>query len=143
VIASNVVRPKTHAREPTGLPDDWVRWIEPGLELEGKMKVTVGLIHLMSHFKGEIVSGGVVVVHDQAEVEGKIQSKVVRVIGKVKGTVHATERVEIKEKGSVLGDIYTPCLLVDPGGFFQGQCHMRTLEPTNQVPKSVDSRAQA
>jgi cytoskeletal protein CcmA (bactofilin family) len=105
------------------------------------MKVTVGLIHLMTHFKGEIVSGGVLVVHDQAEVEGNIQSKVVSIAGKVKGTIHATERVEIKETGSVVGDIYTPCLLVDLGGFFQGQCHMRSPEPTSQAPKGVDAKA--
>jgi cytoskeletal protein CcmA (bactofilin family) len=140
-MAFNMAKAKMRAQELSNLPDDWVRWIEPGLELEGKMKVTVGLIHLMSHFKGEIVSGGVVVVHDQAEVEGNIQSKVVRVSGKVKGGIHATERVEIKEKGSVLGDIYTPCLLVDPGGFFQGQCHMRTPEPTSQAPSIVDAKA--
>ena len=76
-----------------------------------------------------------VVVHDQGEVEGEIKSRVVSITGKVKGTVHAKERLEIKEHGIVLGDIYTPCLLVDPGGFFDGQCHMPTPEPASQTPK--------
>ena len=90
------------------------------------MKVTGGLIRLNALFKGEIVSDGAVVVHDQGEVEGDIQSQVVSITGKVKGSVHAKERLEIKEHGIVMGDIYTPCLLVDPGGFFDGQCHMPT-----------------
>ena len=60
--------------------------------------------------------------------------------GKVKGTVHAKERLEIKEHGSVAGDIYTSCLLFDPGAFFDGQCHMPTPEPASQTPKGVNSQ---
>jgi cytoskeletal protein CcmA (bactofilin family) len=62
------------------------------------------------------------------------------ITGKVKGTVHAKERLEIKESGSVVGDIYTSCLLVDPGGFFDGQCHMPSPEPVIQAPNGVDSQ---
>ena len=126
-------------REFPDLPGDWVGWLEPGVEVEGKMKVTGGLVRLNSHFKGEIVSDGALVIHDQGEVEGDIHSLVVSVTGKVKGSVHATERLEIKEHGIVLGDIYTPCLLIDPGGFFDGQCHMPAPEPANQDPKVAES----
>ncbi len=122
------------------LPDDWVGWLEPGVELEGRMKVSVGLIRLNTHFKGEIISDGVVVVHDQGEIEGEIRSRVVSITGKVKGAVHARERLEIKEHGILLGDIYTPCLLVDPGGFFDGQCHMPTPEPAAPGIKELEVR---
>jgi cytoskeletal protein CcmA (bactofilin family) len=87
-----------------------------------------------------IASEGAVVVHDQGEVEGDIQAKVVSITGKVKGTLHATERLEIKEHGIVLGDIYTPCLLVDPGGFFDGQCHMPAPEPIARTPSNADTK---
>ena len=130
-------------RELSGLPEDWVGWLEPGVEMEGKMKVTGGLFRLNAHFKGEIVSDGAVVVHDQGEVEGEIQSRVVSITGKVKGSVHAQERLEIKENGILLGDIYTPCLMVDPGGFFDGECHMPTPEPANQAPKEEESTEKA
>ena len=127
-------------REFPELPGDWIGWLEPGVEVEGKMKVTGGLVRLNSHFKGEIVSDGALVIHDQGEVEGDIHSLVVSVTGKVKGAVHATERLEIKEHGIVIGDIYTPCLLVDPGGFFDGQCHMPTPEPgTVPVKETVST----
>lgn len=126
-------------RDVPGLPGDWVGWLEPGVEVEGKMRVVGGLVRLNSRFKGEIVSDGAVVVHDQGEIEGEIQSKVVSITGKVKGSVHAQERLEIKEHGSVLGDIFTPCLLIDPGGYFDGQCHMPTPEPAAVVPKAAES----
>lgn len=137
-MAFKLGKSSAHRRELSHFPDELVGWLEPGVEVEGRMKVTGGLFRLNSHFKGEIVSDGAVVVHDQGEVEGDIQARIVSITGKVKGGVHAQERLEIKENGIVLGDIYTPCLLVDPGGFFDGQCHMP--EPTNQTSQSVDSK---
>jgi cytoskeletal protein CcmA (bactofilin family) len=110
--------------------------------MEGKMKVAAGLVRINAHFKGEISSQGALVVHDQGEVEGDILCKVVSVTGKVKGTIHAAERLEIKEHGIVLGDIYTPCLLVDPGGFFDGQCNMPAKEPTSRAPSDADAKPQ-
>jgi cytoskeletal protein CcmA (bactofilin family) len=139
-MALGMGKSKTRRRELADLPDDWVGWVEPGLELEGRMKATTGLIRLNSHLKGEIISEGVVVIHDQGEVEGDIQAKVVSVTGKVKGTIQATDRLEIKEHGIVLGDIHTPCLLVDPGGFFDGQCHMPTPEPATQAANEPDAK---
>ena len=139
-MAFGISKPTTRRRELSELPDDWVGWLEPGVKVEGKMTVTGGLIRLNSHFKGEILSDGAVVVHDQGEVEGEINSRVVSITGKVKGTVHAKERLEIKEHGIVHGDIYTPCLLVDPGGYFDGQCHMPAPEPASATPKPAETQ---
>jgi len=111
------------------LDEDMVGLLEPGVEVEGKMKIACGMIRLNAHFKGEIASEGTLVVADQGEIEGEIRAKHLSIAGKVKGTVHVRERLEIKEHGVVLGDIYTPCLVVDPGGYFDGQCHMPTPEP--------------
>jgi cytoskeletal protein CcmA (bactofilin family) len=142
-MAFGIGKLASRRREFTDLPDDWVGWLEPGVEVEGKMKVANGLLRLNAHFKGEIASDGVVVVHDQGEVEGELHSRVVSITGKVKGAVHAKERLEIKEHGIVLGDIYTPCLLVDPGGFFEGECHMPTPEPASGAAKAEAPGADA
>jgi cytoskeletal protein CcmA (bactofilin family) len=131
---------KSSRRQLADLPDDWVGWLEPGVEFEGKMKVTSGLIRVNAHFKGEINCEGTVVVTDQGEVDGEIHTRIISVTGKIKGKVHASERLEIKEHGVVLGDIFTPCLLVDPGGFFDGQCHMPTPEPATQTANDVDTK---
>jgi cytoskeletal protein CcmA (bactofilin family) len=127
-------------RQLADLPDDWVGWLEPSVEVEGKLKFSAGLIRLNSHFKGEIYSEGTVVIHDQGEVEGEVRSKLVSITGKLKGSVYASERIEIKENGVVMGDIYTSCLVVDPGGVFAGQCHMPTPEPASLAPADVPGR---
>ncbi|MGO8792252.1 MAG: bactofilin family protein [Terriglobia bacterium] len=138
-MAFGMSNSSTRRRELSNVPGDWIGWLEPGVEMDGKMKAAGGLIRMNARFKGEIISDGAVVVHDQGEIEGDIQSRVVSVTGKVKGTIHAKERLEIKEHGVVLGDIYTPCLLIDPGAFFDGQCHMPTPEPAAEAPRAVDS----
>jgi cytoskeletal protein CcmA (bactofilin family) len=106
------------------------------------MQVTSGLIRVNTRFKGEISGEGTVVVHDQGEVDGEIRTRFISVTGKIKGNVHASERLEIKEHGVVLGDIYTPCLVIDPGGYFDGQCHMPTPEPAAQTTSGVDTKEQ-
>ncbi|MGH9395931.1 MAG: bactofilin family protein [Terriglobia bacterium] len=98
--------------------------LEPGAEIEGKLKVSSGMVRINSHFKGEISGEGGLLIAEQGEVEAEITLKSVTVMGKVKGSVHVTDRIEIKERGVILGDIYTPVLLVEPGGYFDGQCHM-------------------
>lgn len=122
------------------LDDEMVALLEPGVELEGKMKVSRGLIRLNAHFKGQISCEGTVVIPEQGEVEAEIRTKAIRIYGKVKGSVHASESLEIKEHGVVLGDIYTPCLVVDPGGYFDGQCHMPTPVPEKSTTTDVDTK---
>jgi cytoskeletal protein CcmA (bactofilin family) len=127
-------------QQPAPLPgDDMVGYFEPGVVLEGKMKVATGMIRLNTHFRGEIQSAGTIVVAEQGEVEASIQAKAISISGKIKGNVKAEDRLEIKEKGVVLGDIYTRVLIVEAGGYFDGQCQM----PTPGVEKPVDKVAEA
>lgn len=119
--------------------DNMVGLLEPGLEIEGKMKFSAGMIRLNTHYKGEIICEGTIVVADQGEIEAEIHSRIISIAGKVKGSVHASERIEIKEHGLVLGNIFTPCLVVDPGGFFDGQCHMPTPAPSKHALEDLGS----
>ncbi len=126
------------------LDEEMVGMVEPGIEFEGRLKFASGMIRLNAHFKGEIQSEGLIVVADQGEVEAEIHARNVSVAGKVKGAIHARERIEIREHGVVLGDIYTPSLVVDPGGYFDGQCHMPTpADPLKQGTKGTGSKEQS
>ena len=117
-------------------------YLEPGIELEGKMKASAGTVRLNAHFKGEIVSEGTIVIAEQGEVEAAIQAKVISIAGKVKGNVHATERLEIKEHGVLLGDIHTPVLTIEPGGYFEGECQMPQAQASPEQREPDISAAQ-
>ena len=112
--------------------DNVVGFVEPGVEVEGKLKVPAGMFRLNCHVKGEVHCEGMLVVAEQGEVEGDIHTRQISVAGKVKGSIRASESLEIKKAGIVLGGIFTPKLFVEPGGYFDGQCHMPTPEPEKQ-----------
>lgn len=119
------------------LDDRTVGVLEPGVDIEGRMIVTAGVTRLNNHFKGEIRSSSTIVVLERGEIEAEIYAKVVTISGKVKGTIQATERLEIRECGVVLGTIETPVLVVDPGGYLDGQCRMPTPEAEKQPAKPL------
>lgn len=113
-----------------------IAMLEPGAEIEGKMKVASGTARLNSHFKGEIEGEGALVVLERGELEAAINIKSAVVSGKVKGSVRVKDRLEIRGRGVILGDIYTPVLVVEPGGYFEGQCHMPVQE--GDAPKLTE-----
>lgn len=123
--------------------DNLVALLEPGIEVEGKVRFSTGMIRLDTHFKGEIFCEGTVVVAEQGEIEGEIHTRLISIAGKVKGAVHASERLEIREHGILLGDIFTPCLVVDPGGYFDGQCRMPSPEPQGQTARDRATEGRA
>lgn len=69
-----------------------------------------------------------VVLSESAVVKGAINVKRIIIGGKIDGTVRAQELVEIKSKGRVLGDIFTPRFIVTEGGEFNGKIEMRNEE---------------
>lgn len=119
---------------------EMVGLLEPGIEFEGKMTVTSGMVRINTHVKGEVDCAGVVVIADQGEVEGEIRTRFISVSGKVKGTVRASEKMEIKPNGIVLGDIHTNTLVVEPGGYFDGRCHMPVPDPASQTEETHGSK---
>jgi cytoskeletal protein CcmA (bactofilin family) len=57
-------------------------------------------------------------------VNGDIVCRGMVVGGKVEGSVHAGELVDIKENGQVTGDIYTSKLAVSEGAILEGHSYM-------------------
>ncbi|HXH49629.1 MAG TPA: polymer-forming cytoskeletal protein [Terriglobia bacterium] len=121
---------RARSADPLG-DQELVGLLEPGIEFAGKLTVSSGMVRVNTHVKGEVECAGVVVLADQGEVEGEIRARFISIAGKVKGTIRASEKIEIKANGIVLGDIHTPSLLIEPGGYFDGQCHMPVPESAN------------
>ena len=75
-------------------------------------------------FEGKIRSGGELILGDDADVNAEMEVGRLSVNGKLKGSVHATERVELLAGARVLGDISTPVLRIEEGAHFEGSCQM-------------------
>ncbi len=65
-----------------------------------------------------------VILSERALVKGEILGKKLVIGGRVEGNLRARELVEIKSKGKVIGDIFTPQLVVTEGAQFNGKIEM-------------------
>jgi len=93
------------------------------VRLEGTLELA-GTFRLDAQVKGNIISNDRLLLGESARVEGQIEGNQVVIAGRFDGVVFAKGRVEIQPKGVVTGEIHTPCLVIEPGGIFDGHCHM-------------------
>ena len=122
---------------------EWTGFLEPGVKLEGKLEST-GTFRIDSVMKGTLVSAGTLILGENAAVEGEITGNRVIISGHFEGTIQAKGRVDIQAKAVVAGDIHTPCLVIEPGAFFEGQCHMLpAAEPEAGKPIAIPIRSAA
>jgi cytoskeletal protein CcmA (bactofilin family) len=113
-----------------------VALVGPGTEFEGSLRASSGQVRLDGVFKGTAVSQGTITIDEHGDVAAELTAKVISIAGKLKGTAKASERLEIRSRGVVLGDISTPVLVVEPGGYFDGQCHMPIPDVEREQIKS-------
>lgn len=112
-----------NAKNQTGESDEWAGFLEAGIELDGNLACQ-GTFRVNCSVKGRLSSKQRLLLGTQAEVEGELEAQVVVIEGSFAGTIHAYERVEIKQSASVDGEITSPCFLIDPGATFRGKCHV-------------------
>ena len=58
------------------------------------------------------------------KIKAEIFAKAVIVLGEVAGNVSATEKVDIRDRGSVDGDIISPRVAIAEGAHFRGSVDM-------------------
>ena len=122
-----------------GITEEWTGFIDQGVSLEGTLTVT-GTFRVDGHVKGNIISEQTIVLGENAKVEGQIEGNRVVIAGRFDGVIFAKGRVEIQAKGVVTGEIHTPCLVIEPGGIFDGQCHMLAASESTK-PLTIPIRA--
>jgi cytoskeletal protein CcmA (bactofilin family) len=106
-----------------GSSEEWTGFIDQGVTLEGTLQVT-GTFRIDGKVKGNIISEQTIILGDAAKVEGQIEGNRVVISGRFDGVIFAKGRVEIQAKGVVTGEVHSPCMVIDPGGIFDGRCHM-------------------
>ncbi len=75
-------------------------------------------------FEGTIPGGSELILGDSAEVDADIRVERLSINGTLKGTVHASERIEIHPRARVTADLHAPVLRIEEGAYFQGTCDM-------------------
>lgn len=91
--------------------------------LEGQL-VFQGQARLDGKFAGEIKGEGVLIVGNNAVIEAHIEATAVEISGSVVGDIVATERIELRAPGRLVGNITAPLVVMDEGVVFEGNCRM-------------------
>lgn len=100
------------------------------VEIKGNLKFS-GELNFSGKLDGEIQSEGALHLGDEAVVRGNINLQSVILRGKVSGNVSAKERIEIKAKGELFGDIRASKLVIEEGATFVGRCD---VNPNKAAP---------
>lgn len=107
-------------------------FLDRGSVLQGDL-VFEDTFRIDGKFEGKIRSGSELILGDGAEVSGEITVKRLSVNGSLRGTVRASERVELLARARVEADISTPVLKIEEGAHFQGACQMEGHQASNVV----------
>src|SRR5580698_2947137 len=93
------------------------------VEIKGNLKFT-GELTFAGKLDGEIQSEGALNLGDEAIVRGNINVNSVVVRGKITGNASAKEKIEIKSKAELFGDIRASKLVIEEGATFVGKCEV-------------------
>jgi cytoskeletal protein CcmA (bactofilin family) len=69
--------------------------------------------------------GNRVTVGRNGQVSANISAREVVVLGKVRGNINASDRVDIRSEGSLTGDVIAQRISIEDGAFFKGGIDIR------------------
>jgi cytoskeletal protein CcmA (bactofilin family) len=83
------------------------------------------------------LSGNRVTVGRNGQVAANIAAREVVVLGKVRGNINASDRVDIRSEGSLTGDVSAQRISIEDGAFFKGGIDIRKPGSSNE-PKPAN-----
>lgn len=108
-------------------------------ELNGSEDLTVE-----GHVEGKIeLKDHVLTIGPNGKIKAQVFAKAVIVLGEVNGNVTATEKVDIRDGGSVDGDIVSPRVAIAEGAHFRGSVDMQRKGQSAQAPAAAAKPAAA
>jgi cytoskeletal protein CcmA (bactofilin family) len=145
-------QPATPAPAPTvpavvAAPQAESRRIERDLVNIGKSVVIKGELSgsedltIEGHVEGKIeLKDNVLTIGPNGRIKASVFAKAVIVLGEVNGNISASEKVDIRDGGSVDGDIVSPKVAIAEGAHFRGAVDMqRKGAPASAKPEASKS----
>src|SRR5512135_808888 len=103
------------------------------VEIKGTLKFT-GELTFDGKLDGDITSEGTLNVGDNAVVKGNLNVNSVVLRGKINGNVTAREKIEIKAKTELFGDIQAAKLVIEEGVTFVGKSEVNPNKVSPTAP---------
>ena len=117
--------------------DEIVSHLGEGAEVTGEVSFTKGM-RISGILKGKINSDAFLEIGPGGKVEAEVRIRKISINGEFRGVIRASDRVEIHKDGKVFGDIYSQCLIIEAGAFFEGRCNMGDSQKTVLKKEDTD-----
>jgi len=130
----SIPEPPARPAPPSGGGDQAT--IGKGLYIKGEISGSESL-YVDGKVEGAItLPGNRVTVGRNGQVAANITAREIVVLGKVKGNVTATDRVDIRAEGALNGDVAAARISIEDGAFFKGGIDIRKPDgkPGNSGP---------
>lgn len=98
--------------------------IEAGMEGSLKFNNPINL-RISGKFEGELETKGVLIIGEKADVKVKtIKGDEITILGRVKGDIICSKRLQLDPSARVMGNIEAPVLVIQEGAMLKGDCLM-------------------
>jgi cytoskeletal protein CcmA (bactofilin family) len=99
-------------------------------------------LYIDGRVEGSInLPGNRVTVGRNGQISANVTAREVVVLGKVRGNINASDRVDIRSEGSLTGDVVAQRISIEDGAFFKGGIDIR--KPGTEAGKSAAPAATA
>lgn len=118
--------------------------IGPLMTIKGEIRTEEELL-VDGEVEGMLESHSLLTVGPNGKVKANIKAREVVVYGSVRGNIDASEKIAIRDQGSLVGDIRTAGISIDDGAYFKGSIDIVRPEPkvTTKPVKNEAREAQA
>jgi cytoskeletal protein CcmA (bactofilin family) len=100
------------------------------------------MLYIDGHVEGSVsLPGNRVVIGRNGHVGANISAREVVILGKVNGNINATDRVDIRNEGSLTGDVVAQRISIEDGAYFKGGIDIR--KPGNKEAEAAKTNSAA
>ena len=111
--------------------------IGPAMHINGEIRTDEELL-VDGEVEGSLESHHLVTVGPNGKVRANIKAREVVIYGAVQGNIEVTDKIAIRDQGSLVGDIKTSGISIDDGAYFKG-----SIDITRPQPKVVAKPAKS
>jgi cytoskeletal protein CcmA (bactofilin family) len=102
--------------------------IGPSMRIKGEILVREELL-VDGDVEGRVESEGLLTIGPNGKVRANIKAREVVIYGSVRGDVEVTEKIAIRDQGSLIGNVKSAGISIDDGAYFKGNIDILRSDP--------------